>query len=762
MGLRNRVAILFAAGIFVLPVICRAQNVSHANLVRLFTFEAQRTPGPPLGWGGGPSGTTFADDKIVHSGKWAARIERDAASINNFSSLTIAIPIDFTGSRIEFRGFLKSEEVSEFFGLWMREDGDGGPVAFDNMQSRQLKGTRDWTQYSISLPLHKDAKQLFFGVLMAGTGKTWADDLQLQVDGKPIGEVPAVEKPKTPIDLDHEFDRGSGITLTDLSKTQIDNLATLGKVWGFLKYHHPAIVSGQRHWDYDLFRVLPRVLAAGDRTAADAILHNWIAGLGKVSECTNACASLKDSDLYMRPGLEWLSDEKLLGADLNQDLQRVFRNRPIFGDQYFVSVIRGVGNPVFDHEPAYPGIKTPDAGFQILALYRFWNIIEYWYPNRDIVGESWDGVLSEFIPRIALAKTSASYQLEMMALIAEVHDTHVNLWSSLQVRPPVGNCRLPVVVRFVENSAVVSGYSQAEAGSATGLKIGDVILDLDGTPVSELISRWSPYYADSNDPARLRDIASSMTRGDCGPSTLRIRREIQTLSITTARVSPGTFNPQAGNTHDLPGDTFRKLSNDVGYLKLSSVKSSDAARYIDAAQGTKGLVIDIRNYPSEFMVFALGSLLVDQPKEFVRFTYGDLSNPGTFHWTTPISLTPQQPHYKGKVVILIDEITQSSAEYHAMAFRSAGAVVIGSTTAGADGNTSEIPLPGGLRSMISGIGVFYSDRKPTQRVGIIPDIEVKPTIAGIRAGRDELLEEALRQILGPEVPASQIEALAKP
>jgi hypothetical protein len=62
--------------------------------------------------------------------------------------------------------------------------------------------------------------------------------------------------------------------------------------------------------------------------------------------------------------------------------------------------------------------------------------------------------------------------------------------------------------------------------------------------------------------------------------------------------------------------------------------------------------------------------------------------------------------------------------------------------------------------MISGLGVFYPDKRPTQRVGIVPDIEVKPTIAGILAGRDELLERALREILGPDVPADQIQALA--
>jgi len=86
----------------------------------------------------------------------------------------------------------------------------------------------------------------------------------------------------------------------------------------------------------------------------------------------------------------------------------------------------------------------------------------------------------------------------------------------------------------------------------------------------------------------------------------------------------------------------------------------------------------------------------------------------------------------------------------------------GSTTAGADGNVSPLALPGGLRTMISGVGVFYPNKAPTQRIGIVPNVEVRPTIAGIRAGRDEVLEEALRQIVGRQVPAEEIERMVKP
>jgi C-terminal processing protease CtpA/Prc len=87
---------------------------------------------------------------------------------------------------------------------------------------------------------------------------------------------------------------------------------------------------------------------------------------------------------------------------------------------------------------------------------------------------------------------------------------------------------------------------------------------------------------------------------------------------------------------------------------------------------------------------------------------------------------------------------------------------VGSATSGNDGNVSPIALPGGLHAMISGIGVFYPDKRRTQRIGVIPDVEVRPTIAGVRAGRDEVLEEALRQILGRNAPPAQIEEMAKP
>ncbi len=736
-----------------------------SDLGAILSFETPQRGTMPSGWGGGPPETIFVDNAIVHGGQSAVRLERNASSSQDFSTVTKAIANEFAGTTIEWRGFLRTEDVSNFTGLWLREDGESGSVAFDNMQQRQVKGTNGWTEYSVTLPLRSEAKQIYFGVLMAGTGKTWADDLQLLIDGKPVWDAPKAERPKTVLDSDHGFDGGSPVLLSGLSNVQIENLVTLGKVWGFLKYHHPAVTAGQRQWDYELFRVMPKVLVARDHEMANAAIRDWIRVLGDVSACTK-CATLREDDLHLRPELSWIGDQTTLGLDLVNLLRTIYRNRPT-ADQFYVSLAPNIGNPVFQHELGYSNIPSPDAGYQLLALYRLWNIIEYWYPYRNVLDSDWDSVLRESIPRIALAKTRDAYQLELIALIARITDTHANLWSAPpQTRPPVGTCQLPILTRFIEDQAVVTGYSDATAGPATGFKIGDAIESLDGVPVTELVQKWRPFYPASNPAARMRDIARGMTRGPCTAVPVAVHRENSDLTFAVQRVPMVSVNQTAGSTHDLPGDAFRLLSDDVAYLKLSNVKSAQVNDYINRAKNTKGMVVDIRNYPSEFVVFTLGSHFAEGPTDFVRFTTGDLQNPGAFSWRTfspTPTLSPAQPHYGGKVVILVDEVSQSQAEYTAMAFRSTPhAVVVGSTTAGADGNVSEIPLPGGHRTMISGIGVFYPDHKPTQRIGIVPDIEVRPTIAGIRAGRDEVLERAVREILGPQTPQTEIERLSRP
>jgi len=713
---------------------------SRSTLPQSLGFEDQT--GPSLsGWHSYPAGTVTADSTVAHTGHWSVRLERNAQSAGTFSVLTGSLPVDFQGSSVQLRGYMRLQDVSDIAGLWIRQDAEGQILALENMQSQQVKGTRDWAQYTITLPLNPKADQLLFGVLFSGTGTLWADDLELLVDGRPIAMAPsAPARPGLPPgnEADHEFDSGSRIKLDSLTPVQVSNLVTLARVWGFLKYHHPAITSGQHRWDYDLFRILPAVLAAPDRAHANDALLAWLDKLGPVPACSS-CLPAPSGDLDLKPALDWIHDRTTLGAPLSQRLESIYANRT--GRQFFVSTLPGARNPSFDHESAYAQIAFPDSGYQLLALFRWWNILQYWAPDRDVAGQDWPAVLSDFIPKLALAKDRAAYQLALFELVAKANDTHANLWGSLAARPPLGDCALAETLRFVENKPVVYRLNSP----ASLFQPGDVLDSLDGNAVASLTAKWAPYYADSNDAARRRDLAAYLTRGACGPVSVDVIRDGHSMHLATERVKV----KQAFATHDQPGATFRLLSPEVAYIKLSTIKAADLPAYFDKAKNTRGLIVDIRNYPSEFMPFAMGPYLATQATSFVTFTVADLANPGAFRFVSGPIIPPGPNHYGGKVVILVDETSQSQAEYTAMALRAMpNAVVVGSTTAGADGNVSSIELPVDMGTMISGIGVFYPDRRPTQRVGIVPDVVVLPTIQGIAAGRDEPLEAAIHLIDG--------------
>ena len=93
--------------------------------------------------------------------------------------------------------------------------------------------------------------------------------------------------------------------------------------------------------------------------------------------------------------------------------------------------------------------------------------------------------------------------------------------------------------------------------------------------------------------------------------------------------------------------------------------------------------------------------------------------------------------------MLIDKRAMSQSEHTGLFFEAAnGTTFIGSPTVGANGDVTTLTLPGGIVISFSGHDVRHADGRQLQRVGLVPHIEVRPTIKGIREGRDEVLERA--------------------
>jgi hypothetical protein len=188
---------------------------TRENIADILGFEVHGPGELPAGWYGNPAGTVAAETTVVHSGKWAVCLDRTANPSGTFGVIGSAIRVDFTGTKVELRGYLRTENVSGFAGLWLRVDGESEMLALDNMQNQQLNGTHDWQEFAVSLPLDEKATGLNFGALISGSGKVWVDDLTLLVDGEPVAQ--AAERKPDATEADKEFDNGSGIELKTLT-----------------------------------------------------------------------------------------------------------------------------------------------------------------------------------------------------------------------------------------------------------------------------------------------------------------------------------------------------------------------------------------------------------------------------------------------------------------------------------------------------------------------------------------------------------------
>jgi hypothetical protein len=544
-----------------------------------------------------------------------------------------------------------------------------------------------------------------------------------------------------------EFAKSSNVMLERLTAAQVENLSLLGKVWGFLKYYHPVVAEGYYNWDYELFRLLPAYIKLGNKNERDAFIVHWINSLGTVSSCKKCNEETKNE--VLKPDLDWISSDQLSDS-LKVTLEFIRRNRHQ-GKSYYVQLVPNVGNANIMNENAYPQFLFPDAGYRLLALFRYWNIVQYWFPDRHLIGEDWKAVLTEFIPRFIGAANEVEYWNTSQQLIARIHDSHANLLSYYpEWNNRFGKYYPPFLVSFVGNDPVVSVIVRDSLARLSNIQRGDIIKSVNGKKVADIITESLPNLPASNYATQLRDLAIHLLISKDSITDVTVERDGQPIEakLHHFRFSkwPDWYHLDFSYQVD---SSFFFIAPGVGYINLGKIKKKQVDSVFKLLQDSKGLIIDNRQYPSDFVIYDIAENLNPGKTPFVKFPVANLDYPGSFTVTKSISAGKKnKDYYKGKVVILVNENTQSSAEFHAMAFRTApDASVLGSTTAGADGNvTNFFYLPGGLFTRFSGIGIWYPDGTETQRVGIVSDIEVKRTVKGIKEGRDELVEKAIEVI----------------
>lgn len=552
-----------------------------------------------------------------------------------------------------------------------------------------------------------------------------------------------------PVQAQQMANASSGFSMTsdDLSDPRVPgNLETLCRVWGYAKYHHPVFCDTLCRVDVDsaLFALLPQVVHA-DRMTRNRHLLDWVRSLGDYTpNRVDYEQSLAPLELVSTVDLAWTRDTTLLGCDLShllQDLRYAER-----GENYYLRMGTMENGPGYHYlslrnEKSYP---TPqmDSGLNLLTLFRLWNVIEYYAPNRSLTLHPWDEVLSTYIPLMGVETDGRCFARLYMRLIRELNDGH----AYAPIEMLFGQRMLPVWPLQADGRLFV-GYS----GDSL-LERGDEVVAIDGEPISERLELLREYASRSNEASLRKALRyyGLCTRRDTAEVVRRRAGVCDTLRVAT--VPYGSVSPLY-DPAQLEQPPFRLLADSVGYIYAGTFSREHLAEVGQTLPRTRALIIDLRTYPMnmDFTLTALiGQSLRTESVVVRQALYQTLALPGLFYrqeqWLFEdfgeVAARCTEP-YKGRVILLVDEMTQSNPEFQAMAFQSCPqTLTIGSPTSGANGSIVWIPLPGQMTSF-SGIGALYPDGTQPQTVGVRLDVEVLPTAEGLQAGRDEVLERAL-------------------
>lgn len=547
-----------------------------------------------------------------------------------------------------------------------------------------------------------------------------------------------------------DYSRHSGFDCTEIDSATLRNLEVLGRVWGFVKYHHPAFSDDRYDLDFELFELLPLVADTAPATRNE-ILAQWIDGFGRYKTTPEKYEKILASDSVFehRTDIGWIRDTATLGRELSERLVRLRSADRTAGNRYvsqtyYETYDQWSPNPCFDGEKPYYDLSNPDYGYRLLTVFRFWNMVEYFFPSKYLTDKDWNDVLPEYIRR--MAHPTGSYLRETRRMIAELDDNHAQYGGG--IFELFGRYRVPLNTGFVEGRLIVITPDTVPVKSErkAPFQVGDEIVAVEDKPVEYYMEQTREFISCSNENDVLAATADQILRTKKNrPLSIRYRRDGMTRdTLAQVEAISGNFDYVYLFKHKKPAEI---INDSIGYIYPAKYKYP-SLQIINLLAKTKGLVIDLRCYPTgEFAAFMGKYIVPDNIEAPFCELHPIIDLPGIFYKEPYTWGTYQGDKYAHPIVVLVNSKTQSYAETSAQWMQNnLNVIVIGTQSAGANGNISEFILPRGILGAFSGLGWYYPDGWVVNRQGVKIDCEIRPTLEGIRDERDEMLEAALRLI----------------
>jgi len=369
-------------------------------------------------------------------------------------------------------------------------------------------------------------------------------------------------------------------------------------------------------------------------------------------------------------------------------------------------------------------------GLRLAGVIILWNALQHFYPYWDVVDADWDAVLTEALGRALASETSEPMLAILQGMVHALKDGHGNVIDT-NAAPRL---RPPFAARWIEDRVVIVAATESSL-----LRPGDVVLSVDGEDAADLVSRDMATFSGSDSWRRWRaleqfgsgadEVVEIRFERDGTPQDVSVERQMMMQPARESRPGP-----------------VEELEEGIYYVNLDAAPIDTIRNRMDELVAARGVVFDLRGYPAGN--HDILRHLTDVPFQSAHFLSPQITRPD---WAQPISyrdgrwnMAPAQPRIAGEIVFLTDERAISYAEsVLGIVEHYRLGEIVGAPTAGANGNVNPLRLPGGYLVMWTGMRVVKHDGAQHHLVGIQPTVPAAPTIEGVRAGRDEVLERGL-------------------
>ncbi len=532
---------------------------------------------------------------------------------------------------------------------------------------------------------------------------------------------------------------------------QVKNLAVFCKYWGFLKYYHPAISKYNIDWDSVLVNDYTKVKTAKTKEEFRNILLSISQKLGGIATIEHPF--IPSDSASINADFRWMEDTATLSSGICEYLKSVKRNHVSFKNKYIGTNF--IGDTKLN-ESIYPEMIYPNEAYRFLALARYWNIIDYYFPDKYLMDSNWDISLEKAIPIFVSASNRDDYYHAMQWINARTDDSHAGFLTA----PYKDSTYVPLPISTFYHHDTLTIIQVANDSIATlfNYQKGDAIISINGKSIKEIWQDVKEHESASNEGRAEYAYGKSsyMTISNKDSSTLVIIREkkeiktkVKNYSVKELRAFWKNQTPVRFDLCYIRTDTIS--GKKYGYLNLTNVTNKKLNFFFRHMKNVDYLVIDIRNYPQYWILPKLAEKLFSGRKSVVMYSQPDYNYPGylKYYRDNPyLKLgSNRKNYYKGKVIILVDHSTMSAAENEAMSLSYApNATIIGTQTSGADGDVSTVIFPGNYSVWFTGLGWYYADGRQTQRIGIVSDIRVDYTVQTKLQGIDPIMQRTLEFI----------------